>query len=167
MDTIKNITSQKYFKIILWGISGLIIILGAFAAGINVGLHKARYSYQWGANYERNFMGVPGRGDFGPRGVMEPRNFGGPADMMRGFEGRDFRNPHGVAGSVVSINGSTIVVKDRDGKENTVSTSDKTLFKKGRDTISISDLKTDDKIVVLGKPGDGGTVNADLIRLFN
>jgi len=168
MDTIKNITSQKYFKTILWGIGGLIIILGTFAAGISVGLHKARYSYQWGANYERNFMGVPPRGMMGSGGPMGPGGFGGgPGGMMGNFEGRDFRNGHGMAGAVVSVNGNAIVVKDRNNNENTVNVSDKTIIKSGSNDLKITDLKADEHIVVMGTPGDNGVVNADLIRVFD
>lgn len=169
MKDIKTFVASKTFKTILWGIGGLIIILGTFAAGINVGLHKARYSYQWGANYERNFMGGgPGRGDFGPRGMMGLGGFdGGPMGMMRNFEGRDFRNGHGTAGTITSIFNNTLVIKDRDNKENTINVSDKTIIKSGNNGLKITDLKTDEHIVVMGTPGDNGVVNADLIRVFD
>jgi hypothetical protein len=86
--------------------------------------------------------------------------------MMRDFEGREFRNSHGLAGTIISIADGKIILKDRWGQENTVSVSDKTLIKRGWDTISINDLKNDDQIVVMGRPADDGTVSADLIRVF-
>jgi hypothetical protein len=168
MSDIKTLVVSKTFKTILWGIGGLIIILGTFAAGIRVGLHKARYSYQWGANYERNFMGQGQHGMMGARGPIGPGGFnGGPGGMMRDFEGRDFRNAHGIAGAIVSITDNSIVIKDRDNKENTVNVSDKTIIKSGKSDIRISDLKADERIVVMGTPDDKGVVNADLIRIFD
>jgi len=172
MSDIKTFVASKTFKTILWGVGGLVIILGVFAAGINVGLHKARYSYQWGANYERNFMmGGPDGRDFGPpppAGMMEPGGFnGGPGGMMRNLEGRGFRNGHGVAGAIVSIADNSLVVKDGFNNENTVNVSDKTIIKSGNNDLKITDLKNDEPIVVMGTPGDSGDINADLIRVFD
>lgn len=163
MNDIKTFVKTKTFKTILWIVGGLLIILISFAAGIRVGLHKARYSYQWGANYERNFIG-------GPRGMMNggQRGFnGGPEGMMNGFQGKDFRNGHGVAGIIASISDNNIIIKDNSGKENTVAVSDKTIIKNGNQDIKITDLKNDENIVVMGNPGDKGVVNADLIRVFD
>jgi len=167
MTDIEKITQSKYFLSVL-GVLGC-LIAGAiiFSAGVYVGEHRARYSYQWGANYERNFLGGPGRiggapGLGGPGGDENGR----PLGMMRNFEGRDFRNGHGMAGTVVSISDNNIVVKDRIGKENTIAVSEKTLIKNGQADIKITDLKNDDNIVVIGSPGDIGVVNADLIRVF-
>jgi hypothetical protein len=44
--------------------------------------------------------------------------------------------------------------------------SDKTIIKSGRDDIKISDLKTDDRIVIIGKPDSSGVINAELVRIF-
>ncbi|OGI24901.1 MAG: hypothetical protein A3J76_05465 [Candidatus Moranbacteria bacterium RBG_13_45_13] len=137
------------------------VVFVSFAGGVLVGLKKARFSYKWGENYERNFVGGPFQGPIG--GMMGP----GPRDMMRGFEGRGFRNAHGIAGTIISVTDNKIVIKDRDGQENTISVSEKTLIKRGQDTISINDLKNDDRIVVMGSPDDNGVVNADLVRVFS
>jgi hypothetical protein len=141
--------------------SGIIILmLGSFATGIAVGTRKAKFSSDWGKNYERNFM-VPRPGEMGPGGER-----GGMMGMMRDFEGRDFRNAHGLAGAIISIADNNIIVKDKDNKENTVTVTDKTIIKNGRDDIKIGDLKQDDQIVVMGNPGDDGVINANLIRVF-
>lgn len=169
MDTINKVKSfftSKSYKWILWIVAELIILAIVFALGVRVGLHKAKYSYEWGVNYERNFTGRSHR----------PMEFGGPgmppmgqAGLMGFFgeRGQDFRNAHGLAGDIISIADSTIVIKDRDNKENTVSVSDKTIIKSGRDDVKINDLKTGQKIIVLGKPDDSGVINAELIRVFN
>jgi hypothetical protein len=101
------------------------------------------------------FQGQPGRGAGFPAGLPD-------------FQGRDFRNAHGLAGSIISISGNTVVIKDKDEKENTVSVTGKTLIKRGKETIAVNNLKQGDEIVVLGKPDkEGGMVNADLIRVMD
>jgi len=153
MDTkkLKEFRQSKHFKTITLVIGAVLIALISFAVGMRVGFHKAKFSYKWGENYERNFAG--------PRG-------GGPMGFMRDFQGRDFRNGHGTAGTIVSINNNNIVIKDRDGKENTIAVTDKTIIKKNREDIKISDLKQNDQLVVVGNPGDNGVINADIIRVF-
>ena len=153
MTTTEIIRSRK-FKIIASVIGGILLLIVSFAAGVHVGYRKARYSYQWGANYERDFGG--------PRMGMN-----GPASrMMHDFSDQNFRNGYGLAGTVVSVSGNNIVVKDRNNEENTIAVSDKTIIKQGPNDLKISDLKSGDRIVVMGNPGDNGVVNADLIRVF-
>lgn len=137
----------------------IILMLGSFAGGMKIGIHKAKFSCDWGKNYERNFIGEhTGRTDFGPGQFMR--------GMMRDIDGRDFRNAHGLAGTIISITDNNLVVKDRDGKENTVAVSDQTVIKSGRNDLKIGDLKVNDQVVVMGQPGDNGVVNAALIRIF-
>ncbi|MCX6765824.1 MAG: DUF5666 domain-containing protein [Candidatus Moranbacteria bacterium] len=135
----------------------IILMLGSFAGGVFTGFHKAKFSCDWGKNYEMNFIG-PRMGHPSPMGFMGP--------MMREFSGRDFRNPHGIAGTIISISDSSLIIKDRDNKENTVAVTDKTVIKSGRDDLKLSDLKIDDKIAVIGQPGNDGVMNASLIRVF-
>jgi hypothetical protein len=139
----------------------IILMLGSFAGGVKVGFRKAKFSSDWGKNYERNFMG-PRPGEMGPGGDR-----GGMMGMMRDFEGRDFRNAHGLAGTIVSIADNNIIVKDKDGKENTVAVTEKTLIKSRQTDLKIGDLKADDQIVVMGSPNESGVVDAVLIRVFN
>lgn len=146
---------SKTFKIITAIVGLILIILVSFAGGVAVGLHKARFSYRWGENYERNFMG-PGSG-----GMND-----GMRGFFRNFEGRDFRNAHGLAGTIISIADNNLVIKDKDNKESTVAVTDKTIIKSGRDNIELGGLKQNDQIVVIGNPGDNGVINASLIRIF-
>ena len=154
----QEILKSKKFKIAALVVGAFILALVSFAGGVAIGLHKARFSYKFGDNYERNFVGGPGQGMIGGRG---------PQGMMRNFEGGGFRNGHGISGSVISVSNNTIVIKDRNGQEDTITASDQTLIKSGQDTIKITDLKNDEQIVVMGRPGDNGTINADLIRVFD
>lgn len=160
----EKILKSKGFKIAAIFTGSIALALIIFMAGVNVGFHKARFSFEFGENYERNFMGprrdkgVPMRPD-GPMGMMR--------EKVKDFGGSDFRNPHGVSGTIISISENSLLIKDKNNKESTVSVNDKTIIKSGRDDIMIGDLKTEEQIVVIGKPGDDGVINADLIRIFN
>jgi hypothetical protein len=165
MKNLKEMTESKYFKTVLGLLGCLIAAVIVFAAGVRVGEHRARYSYQWGANYEKNFMGGPREmmGNFRGEGGFRPD----PRVMMRDLGGRDFRNGHGISGTITSITDNNIVIKDQDGKENTVTVSEKTLIKNGPADIKITDLKNEQRIVVLGSPAENGVINANLIRVFD
>jgi hypothetical protein len=151
-------TKDNNLRVVVIVLGSIIAALLVFAAGVSVGIRKARFSGKFVENYERNFMGPEGLMD-GPMG--KSRIF------MRKFEGRDFRNAHGIVGRIISVTGNKIVIKDPDDQENTIAVDDKTIIKRGRDNIKIADLANDEKIVVMGKPGEDGAVIADLIRVFD
>ncbi len=148
---------SRSFKIAALAVAFILAILLSFEGGVKVGSHKALFSCRWGENYERNFIGS--RQSLGRSEFM--------GSMMRGFEGRDLRNAHGLAGTIISIADNNLIVKDKDNKENTVAVTDQTLIKSKRENLKLEDLKQDDQIVVVGNPGDNGVVNASLIRVFN
>jgi hypothetical protein len=156
-DFCSGVSSRK-IKIAIVVVGFFLIVFISFAGGVAVGLKKARFSYKFGENYERNFVG-PRMGMIDHRGPGKLGFPGGPG-------GSDFRNGHGLAGTIISISDNNLIVKDKDGKENTVTVTDKTIIKRQREDIKISDLKQDDQIVVMGSPGDNGVINADLIRIF-
>jgi len=139
---------SETFKKIIWGIVIFIIMLLIFQLGVFVGYRKAKFSYKWGDNYHRAFGG--------PRG-----------GFLRGFEGKDFINGHGISGAIANINGNDLIIKGRDGIEKIISATDATLIKRGGTDIKLSDLKIDDMIVVIGSPKDDGTIEAKIIRIFN
>jgi hypothetical protein len=167
----EELVKSRNFKIALGVVGVLLIAFVSFAGGIAVGLHKAKFSYEWGRNYERNFMGFE-RGNFGMMdvndrgGMMGGRLTGSMMDFPRSFEGRDFRNAHGLAGTIISIADDNLIVKDQDNKENTVAVTEKTIIKDHMVDVKITDLKTNDQIVVMGRPDEQGVVKADLIRVF-
>ncbi len=154
---VKNIVQSKAVRVSAMVVGIALLVLVIFGGGVAVGLHKAKFSYAWGENYERNFTG-------GPRVMgMMPPSFR-PGDE---FGGRGFRNGHGISGTVLSVSGNSVVIKDRNNNENTVSVTDKTVIRRAQDTLTLSDLKKDDRVVIVGSPGNTGTVNADFIRVFN
>ena len=138
---------SKNTRVVLATVGVLIVLMAVFQLGIFVGFHKASFAFRWGDNYHRNF--------------------GGPAGgFLREFEGRDFINGHGTAGTIASIDGQTIVIKDRDNAEKIVRIQTDTTITKGRETVDISALKTDMDVVVIGSPQDDGSIDAKLIRIF-
>lgn len=167
----EDLIKSKIFKITLGVVGILLFVFVSFAGGVAVGLRKAKFSYEWGQNYERNFMGF-GRergpiGNFDDRGKMiDGRRSVSLRDFPRSIEGRDFRNAHGLAGTIISISDKNLIIKDRDNKENTVAVTDKTIIKDRILDVKTSDLKAGDQIVIMGTPNEQGVISADLIRVF-
>jgi hypothetical protein len=139
---------SKAFRITLYIIGGLVILLLVFQAGLTIGFRKANFSFGWGENYQRNFGG--------PRQGFFP-----------GIRGDDFINGHGVVGTIIKVDNKAIVMKDSGGKEVIVNTNEQTSIKNGNSDVLLKDLKTDEQIVVLGVPEQDGSITAKLIRIFN
>lgn len=142
---------SKKFKIALMVLGALVVLLLVFRVGEFVGYRKARFSYRWGENYHRNFAG--------PRGGF----FG---DVRRGFGDKDFMSAHGTFGSIIKIDGATLIVKGSDTVEKTILVSDATTITSRREIILISDLAVDDRVAVIGSPNEQGQIAAKFIRVF-
>ena len=139
-EFIKSNTFKKTMKIVM----ALIILILVFAAGVFVGLEKARFSYRFGENYYNNFE----------RG----RHFL-PTDQ-------DFINAHGIAGQIIKITDNDITIKGAEGVEKNIIVSDQTTIRQGFQDIKINDLKIDENVIVIGSPSDKGEIEAKLIRLL-
>ncbi len=136
----------KRIIIIFAGLAAIILIFGA---GVFVGGMKARFSYRWAENYQKNFAG--------PRG-----------GFMNGFParpGNDFIESHGVFGQIIKIN-SDLVINGQNNVERIVIISSSTTIQKARQTITKDDLKVGDNVTVIGSPDDQGQIEAKLIRVF-
>lgn len=151
LENFKVIASSKTMRRVLWGFGGLIVLLFVFQAGMFVGYHKATFSYRYGDSYHRAFGG-------GERGFFN--------GMHKGGYQEPFSGGHGLMGRIVSINLPAIVVADRDGVEKVVLIEKNTEIKKFRDSISSRELAVDNMVVIIGKPGEEGQVEAKLIRLM-
>ncbi|MBI2640716.1 MAG: hypothetical protein HYW91_02435 [Candidatus Sungbacteria bacterium] len=138
---------SKVFTVVLLGLGAFIILLVIFKAGVAVGFKKAGFSYRWGENYHRNFAG--------PRG-----------GFLKDLRDQDFMEAHGTFGSILKIDGLTIVISGKDGTEKTILANDNTVVRRFRDEIKLSDLKEGDYIVVIGSPNDAGQIEAKLIRVM-
>ena len=65
------------------------------------------------------------------------------------------------------MEGSNIVVKGKDDVEKSVIIEDgTTTIKRLKETLKISDLKTNDFIVIIGEPNNAGQMQARLIRVM-
>lgn len=166
MDT-QSFVRSKTFMGVMIALVFIAAVVGSFLGGMAVGFHKARFSYDWGERYEKQFMGY-GRGDEGRGKEGRHASMMGRGMAGRLGEGRDFRNGHGAAGEILSIgdDGHTFTIKNPDNNESTVRVQDATLIRSGRDTVQLGDIKVGDRVVVFGKPGDEGVVLADFMRVF-
>lgn len=146
-----RLSQRRALSIASLVLGALLLVVVSFSIGFSAGLQKARFSYAWGENYERNFMGPAG----GPLG---------PGKLLKRMDGKMLRSGHGAAGEIISLNGDTVAVTGLDGEEWSFSLSTKTKIKKGGESVEVSQLEVGDRIVVLGRPNAEGALVADFIR---
>jgi len=139
---------SKTFKGILYGIAIVVILLLTFEAGVYMGYQKAMFSSHWAQNYQLNFFPHPDD-HFPP--ILQDHG------MM---------NSHGAFGDVVSINGSTIVVKGHDEAEKTVLIQPETMIEREFDKLKTTDLVVGQHVIIFGDPNDAGQIQAKLIRIL-
>ncbi|MEI7741707.1 MAG: hypothetical protein WCJ29_04330 [bacterium] len=157
MET-KNILQSKTVIAVVVVLIAIGLLGGCFMIGQMVGFRKAGFSRDWGDNYQRNFGGP--RGGFGTGfGMM-----GGRGGWMMGE--RDLINGHGTAGQILKIDASVLVVKGVNDAEKTFTMTDKTTILRGVDAIKFSDLKVNDRVMIIGAPSADGQIEAKLIRVF-
>ncbi len=145
MDFEKFVKSP-YLKKFIFGALGLIILALVFMAGMFVGMEKARFSYNWRANYYRNFGAPP------------------PPPL---FSDRGYSNAHGSAGQVIGVDGNTLSVKSAEGNEKIVLITPQTSIKQGYAEITSGQIKVNDDIVFIGSPNNQGQIEAKFIRILN
>lgn len=147
----KELIQSKKFILVASLTGILVLMLLSFALGLKVGMKKGLFSCNWGENYQRNFM---------PPMPDDRRGF------FPDFSDRGLRNGHGIFGIVIAVNDNNIIVKDREDRENTVNVSSQTDILSRADKLSLKDIKIGDRLIIIGRPGDQGAVNADFIRIF-
>jgi hypothetical protein len=144
-EDIKKVFESKVSFRILCGIGIVIVALLIFSAGMTVGFNKASFGRAWGENYERNFGMAPNHP----------------------ILGRDnFPNANGAIGKIIKIELPTIIVQDKDNTEKVILLKGDTKIQEGRESVTASDLKVNDFVVVIGTPNDQGQVEAKLIRVM-
>jgi len=138
-----------------WVIVGTIIFVYSvcvFGMGMFVGGMKAKFSYRWAENYHRNFGG-PSNG-FMSGGRMSPPN-------------NEFIDGHGIFGQIIKIGDSDFVINGQDNVEKMIILDKDTTIIVGRQTITKTDLKIGEQVVVIGSPNNQGQIEARLIRVFD
>jgi len=151
MELKQLIQSKPYMALVLL-VAAIAVIFLIFGAGMYVGYHKARFSYQWGENYHKNFGG--------PRG-----------GIFRDFGGKDLIDANGIDGRVIKVvpstnsgQAATLIIKGRDNVEKIVLVKEDTVIRRFTETIKLGDLKVDNNIVAIGEPNDQGQIEAKFIR---
>lgn len=140
---LKTLTSSKNVRIGVLVVLSVILALVVFQAGVEVGYRRGIFADKFADNYDRMFEGPQG---------------------MHGFFEEGIQSGHGAAGSIVSISLPSLVISSNDNTERVVHIATTTQLRNGRDTLQATDLKVGTTIVVLGDPGDDGSINAHLIR---
>jgi hypothetical protein len=144
---LKTIFQSKISRGILYGVAIFLLLLTVFQAGVFVGVKKASFSGQYGDNYFRNFA--------------QPRQ-----EFMREFEGKNLTGGHGVFGAILKIDGQNIIIKGPNNLEKIIVTDEKTQIMNMQNPVKITELKTDDNLVVIGSPNESGQIEAKLIRML-
>lgn len=147
MPVLNKTPHSKIFKFTIAFLAELIFLIGAFSLGMNVGFHKAGFTYSWNQNY--------------------PNNFGGPKILAMPPPNSAFFNPHGLDGTILSVDKNTLVIKDGDNNEKTVIIPPQTSIRQNFQNLQPADLKTGEEIVIIGEPNPQGQINAKFIRVLN
>ncbi|MCX6721253.1 MAG: hypothetical protein NT026_01470 [Candidatus Staskawiczbacteria bacterium] len=146
---------KSHRDLLKWIIIGIVIFVysfGVFGTGVFVGGMKARFSYRWAENYHRNFGG-PGNGFMFDEKMPPPNN--------------EFIEGHGTFGQIIKIGDSDLVIKGQDNVEKVVVFAKDITITIGRRTITKTDLKIGEQVVVIGSPNEQGQIEAKLIRIFD
>jgi RNase P/RNase MRP subunit p29 len=138
---------SKIFKFSIVLLAELILLIGAFSLGMNVGFRKAGFTYSWSQNY--------------------PNNFGGRPALTAPPPSSAFFNPHGLDGTILNSDKNTLVLKDEDSTEKTVLISSQTSIRMNFQNLKAADLKAGEEVVVIGEPNPQGQIEAKLIRVLN
>ncbi len=147
-ETIKTKLQSKTTKKIVGVFIIAVVALLIFNIGMRVGFMRA------------SFTNVAGDNFYQPLSSGDPRH-------LAGFVQDAESGAHGASGKIVSINLPTLVVADKDSTEKIVHIEDETIIRKMRTTISGTDLRTGDFIVVIGEPDTASAeVDAKLIRVM-
>lgn len=120
------------------GIGAALILLLVFFTGMYIGNKKAGAFPFW------------------------ERRYSFPHDFVSGKFG------HGVVGIIDSLGENSFIVKDRSGELKTILVDDQTIIRRNRSPIKFSDLKKEDKIIVIGEPQEQeGAIKARVIRVMS
>ena len=144
---IEKILESKVFKGVLYGLVCVALLAIVFRAGMQVGIRKADFSYQWGEQYHRNFGGPSG--GFIQNGLRVPPP-----------------NSHGTFGKIISAEFPEFIVLSPEGVEKVIYVGEEvSIVKNLRDKGEISDLTIDAHVVVIGEPNENAQIEAKLIRI--
>lgn len=142
---LRRFIEAKPFETILVALFVLVILIAVFEAGVFFGMREARSSYRWGENYDRNFGG--------PGGGFMPS----PGSLPNG---------HGAFGRIASTSLPTFIITDPVHPEEHITIGDDTVIRDGNTTVSSSALTVGTYVIIVGSPGEQGSIEAKLIRIM-
>jgi len=73
---------------------------------------------------------------------------------------------HQYFGEIVKIDGENFSIRNQGDSQREVRITEKTVFKKGPDTVD-NNLRPGDRVIVFGRLDGGGKIEAELIRIFD
>ncbi len=135
------------FTIVMLGLCVTLVL--AFGIGVYVGVQKADFSESWAKSYQQNFGSV--------KPAMMPETMALSRDLTTGY---------GCNGRIISKDGQSITVLDKNNIEKKYLINEKTIIMCQRIPFSITDLQDQDDVVIIGEPESNGTAKAILIRVF-
>ncbi len=139
-------------SVILAGLFGVLLVaVLSFGFGFSAGIRKAHFSERWDDNYGKRYLNLPGP-------------MGGPGMISRDMDKGPMRSGYGTAGRIIGLSEWLITIESPEGNEHAVTVTGKTRIKKKGDPIEFSGLEVEDRIIVLGKPREDGSIEADFIR---
>jgi hypothetical protein len=151
MQKVFNYLKSKGFSSLIIAIFVCAILAGTFSLGAMVGARKAKFTFSWGENYNRNFGG-PNAGYF--RGFIDE------------VKGNNMIEGHGAFGKIIKIDGQSLIIQGKDNIERVIITDRDNLIRKADDVIKFNDMNINDMAVVIGNPDDSGQIRAKFIRIM-
>lgn len=140
-----SFVKSRAFRIGLGVLAALALLLLALKTGIFIGRSRGA-TLRWGNGYHR-LMGSSGNG------------------FLPHLSGPNFITDHSIFGSLVSINGTMLIIKNGSAEQSLL-VSGKTVIRRGRAFLALSDLKINDRVIAVGTPNGQGHIEARLIRVL-
>ena len=160
-DSIGNKTLvDKEFKSIFKGIAVLIIAVIIFFAGMIVGRIQYRFTYN---RISRGLM-TTDRGGFETNLSMSPAFYNTPGILGQSGQGM-MPNSNGIKGTISSVSNNGIIVQGDNGVSGNITITAETVIKNQNQDIKISDLKSGQKVAVIGDPNTDGGITAKFIGI--
>ena len=143
----KKIFETKWvvWSLLVIGLVAFIAII--FFSGTVFGNHRADYRCAFGDRYEKMFFGEKGN------------------PMMPGLDKKGDIKAFGASGKIISLASTTMVVAGSDGVEKIISIDANTSIRSMKSTLTLSELKSGQEVVVFGGPDSNGYISAKLIRV--
>lgn len=138
---------SKRLQIVVGVLLVLILMSASFVAGSHVSERRMRHFSNWNNNYP-SMMG-------GRRGDR-------PSLMNRA----PMPLPNGVFGRILSATGTTLIIEGQDHFEQNVFVTTSTVIRTNQGTMTLQDLRPDQRVSVFGKPTNQGQIEAHLIRVL-